>query len=199
MASRKHLWNDAGTLKLKKKFSDALKQCVGESEELISSILKAWDNFSVAYTKCLRVFQSKGIDQSLIADQYVKYVDLLKSLGGLSNREYVREKVLPVALSVGVVTVEGESRAAVIPPWNPLRLRSIAQQHRDVINAIKSLLDRKNVVDSTYIELMKTQYETPSLPQMAITFNVEERSYKGSPQLHFPVQHSCWYSLMSNN
>lgn len=116
------------------------------SAEIASALGAAFDRFLAAYTAAIVGFAADGPGAEANLTQVTAYAQLLDAVVSLAKGDRNRELLLRPLLHIGIVTVEGGAPAAVVAPWNPLRLAAMWRKARLVADLAERLLDAREAL-----------------------------------------------------
>jgi S-DNA-T family DNA segregation ATPase FtsK/SpoIIIE len=152
----------------------ALERCghrVKDSE--IEALSNAWSAFESQYRQAIQDYRSQGVDASSLLEQARAYATLLQQLEPHSRDDLIRRELLAPLLRLGVVMVEDEPSAAIITPWNPMRLAAIATKSRSVGNLFKHLLESDTIEvgdERLFFQELAQEIRHPFYPEIAVGY-----------------------------
>lgn len=134
---------------LAKVFLNNLKQVINDkilSDNSPEVINIAWKKFEDIYQKAISAWISpEGISSPYLIQQCDAYKELLQTLLKYAHGDTNRVKLIQPVLELGCVKVERGKPAAIVVPWHPLRLASIAIKVRQISGLMKYILSSKDV------------------------------------------------------
>src|SRR5208283_4178940 len=104
-----------------------------------------------------------------IRSQYEAYGRLIDALTINAKGDRNRELLLKPLLALGVIPVYGAAPAAIVAPWNPLRMQAMASKCERVAGLVRHLLKAPNVLfgdASLYFKEMREELEHPYFPEV---------------------------------
>lgn len=105
-----------------------------------------FDAFARAYSEAIKGFDEAGLAHPCLVSQAQAYGNLLDTLCCLAKGDRCRDLLLKPVIQVGVVSVLGGHRpAAIVTPWNPLRLAATALKAKRIADLIEHLLTAKDI------------------------------------------------------
>jgi DNA segregation ATPase FtsK/SpoIIIE, S-DNA-T family len=179
---------------LEGKWRESLDRCQQRmDEEEFTGIAEAWDAFQSKYTAAIADFESAGIASDSLLDQARDYAVLLERLEARAGDDIIRRELLDPLLRLGVIRVEDDPAAAIVAPWNPMRMVSIAVKSRSVGRLFQHMLgsDEIEVGDERlFFEELCKEARHPYYPEIAVGYS------KGDPTLLVVSETLDDYSLM---
>ena len=130
-----------------------------------------FDEFANFYRTALQTFLKVSVAALEIRSQYLAYGQLLEAVTFEAKGDRNRELLLKPLLALGVMPVYGGTPAAIVAPWNPLRLQAIACKAERMASLIRHLLTAKNVLfgDATlYFKEVRDELEHPYFPEVVL-------------------------------
>ncbi len=98
--------------------------------------------FAKAYTAAIGGDSQKtGVAAEEIQDQYIAYGRLLEAVTLKAKGDRLRDMLLKPLLAIGIVPVVGAAPAAIVAPWNPLRMRAMCAKAERLAALVRHLLD----------------------------------------------------------
>lgn len=143
----------------------------------IESIRNAWSAFDAQYRQALEHYRTQGVGAPTLLEQARAYSVLLQQLEPHSRDDLIRRELLAPLLRLGVVMVGDEPAAAIITPWNPMRLAAIAIKARAVGNLFKHMLesDRIEVGDERmFFQELAQEISHPYYPEIAVGYSATD-------------------------
>lgn len=165
---------------LSKTFPKALKDAVTEqllTEDQAKEIKLAWQEFETAYEKAMQNFTKIGVKSEDLLTQTDAYNRLLLSLLKNATGDKNRSTLLAPVLRIGCVRVTGGKPAAIVTPWHPLRLATIAVKTRQVAGLIKHILKPEPVDfgdQKLFFADLREELKHPYYPEICVAYSGEE-------------------------
>lgn len=164
-------------LDLAKTFPKKIKKAVEEnrlSSEAAEQINNLWHKFTAIYQEALKTWLSEaGISSKYFLEQGQAYQELLEKLLNNARGDRNRIELYQPLLNLGCIRVERGNPAAIIAPWHPLRLASIAIKARQISGLLKYILSTEQVEfgDSRlFFSDLTTELAHPYYPEVAIGY-----------------------------
>ena len=133
-----------------------------------AKVLNAMENFVQSYTKAIRDWideDGKGIASPYFLEQADDYEKLLSALYENADNDVCRERLWSLVLRIGVANIGGGEQAAIITPWQPLRmaelhikLLQVSQLFSDVIKNIPEYVYRADIYYSQRLQEFRSAY-----------------------------------------
>ncbi len=136
---------------LDKTLPTKLKQAVSEgrlSQEASQTILTVWKEFTETYTQAIASFldpESDGIASPYLLYQCEAYRKLLTAILTHAKGDRNRLDFYQPVLHLGCARVARGKPAAIIAPWHPLRLATLAIKARQIAGLIKYITSNSEV------------------------------------------------------
>lgn len=108
-------------------------------------LIEAWGRFRASYENAVAEGFAEGVSSPACLELESTYSHLLESLIHHAPGDGNRKHLWAPLLQLGVVPVDGTPPAAIVAPWNPLRLFGMAVKTRQVCGLINHLLTAKTV------------------------------------------------------
>lgn len=127
--------------------------------------------FTNAYRAALQTFLKASVAAPEIRTQYVAYGQLLEAVSFEAKGDRNHELLLKPLLALGVVPVNGGAPAAIVAPWNPLRLQAMACKANRMASLIRHLLTAPNVLfgdANLYFKEIRDELEHPYFPEVVL-------------------------------
>lgn len=161
---------------LEKKFKQDLASAIDGgriSVEGGGAVSKAWDAFATSYKAALEGWRNQGLSGDLIFQQAEDYRLLLDSLRKFAPGDRNRQSLWQTIASIGVAFVNGGAPTAIITPWHPLRLVSMAIKARSVGGLYQHVLrsEEVNFGDSRlFFSDLVSELEHPWYPEVTVGY-----------------------------
>jgi len=142
----------------------------GAMAERLEALFREFTN---AYRAALQTFLAASVAASEIRTQYETYGQLIEVLSFEAKGDRNRELLLKPLLALGVVPVNGGAPAAIVAPWNPLRLQAIACKANRMASLVRHLLTAPNVLfgdANLYFKEVRDELEHPYFPEVALAW-----------------------------
>lgn len=130
-----------------------------------------FDQFVNAYKATLQSFLTASVAAPETRTQYLSYGQLLEAVNFEAKGDRSRELLLKPLLALGVVPVYGGAPAAIVAPWNPLRLQAMACKANRMASLVRHLLKAPNVLfgdANLYFKEIRDELEHPYFPEVAL-------------------------------
>jgi len=141
------------------------------TEALANELQGLFGTFSKAYTAAIEIFPKTGVAADEINDQYTAYGRLIEAVTLKAKGDRLRDMLLKPLLAIGVVPVVGAAPAAIVAPWNPLRMRAMAAKAERLTALVHYLLEAPSILfgdPALYFKAMKDELQHPYYPELAI-------------------------------
>ena len=147
---------DCGSLMPKlQKAPDAEKDFLAGLKAAISSgrlsptdgeaLSAAWKTFADLYRAAILSWRTEGLSSPLLLEQAHAYGQLTKTLAEIAPGDRNRQSLWQPVASLGCTEIKGGAAAAIISPWNPLRLAAMAIKARSVAGLFVHVLNAEEV------------------------------------------------------
>lgn len=131
-------------------FRDALKEA--RTDGLVSTvgaerIANAFERFAEHYSAAVRAWinpNGQGIAHSAFQSQAEAYGDLIGTLAEYADNDVCHERLWASVLRLGVANVGGGTQAAIVTPWQPLRLAELHVKARQTGELLTAALDAED-------------------------------------------------------
>ncbi len=127
--------------------------------------------FQSAYAAAVRGFWEEGLAHQSVGVQLTAYTALLDALCRRAKGDRNRDLLLRPLLEVGTVIIEGGPPAAVVAPWNPLRLVAMQRKAYRVAGLAQHLLTADEVFfgdTRLYFKDLDRELTHPFYPELVI-------------------------------
>lgn len=168
---------------LDKLLSAKLKQAVAEgrlSEEGSDAITAAWRTFSETFRSAIAGFTSaegQGIANPELLQQCEAYETLLKTILTQVKGDLNRIDLYQPILRLGCIRIERGKPAAIIAPWHPLRLASIAIKARQLAGLLRYIISTPevNFGDSRlFFADLRNELDHPYYPEVCVGYQGQQ-------------------------
>ncbi|PTB30630.1 DNA translocase FtsK [Paraburkholderia caribensis] len=139
--------------------------------ELAAELRLLFKEFVESYTAAIETFRKVGVSASEIRAQYEKYGKLIDAVTTKARGDRLRDMLLKPLLAIGVVPVVGAAPAAIIAPWNPLRMMATAAKANRLADLLDHLLKAPAVLfgdPALYFKEMKDELQHAYYPELAL-------------------------------
>ena len=139
--------------------------------ELADTIKQHFQTFADSYSAAVATFPQQGVLCPDVSKQFEAYGALLDIICRLAKGDRNRELLLKPLLSIGVVPVLGGSPAAIVAPWNPLRMQAMAAKATRLCGLVKHLLTTKNVLfgdAKLFFKELRDEQQHPYYPELVL-------------------------------
>lgn len=140
----------------------------GATAERLDALFR---EFAEAYQAAIEKLRKAGAVTSEVRAQYERYGRLIEMVSLEAKGDRNRELLLRPLLALGVVAVNGEAPAAIVAPWNPLRMQAIACKTARVAGLIRHLLKAPNILfgdAGIYFKEVRDELEHPYFPEIVL-------------------------------
>jgi S-DNA-T family DNA segregation ATPase FtsK/SpoIIIE len=130
-----------------------------------------FDTFAKNYIAAVSNFPKQGVLCPDIETQFDSFGSLLDVICRHAKGDRNRELLLKPILSIGVVPVRGGVAAAIVAPWNPLRMRAMAVKARRFAGLVKHLLTTENVLfgdAKLFFKELREAEQHPHYPEIVL-------------------------------
>ena len=153
------------------------------SQEDIDAIKQAWIIFAEIYSRAIQAFAgSDGIASDDLLKQADTYHNLLQTLQNHASGDKNRADLWHPILGIGTVRILGRKPAAIIAPWHPLRLLSIAVKARQIAHFVQYLVENPQVEfgdDRLFFFHLKNDMTHPYYPEVTVGFQGQQPKLLG--------------------
>ncbi len=163
-----------------KLFTNAIKDATKSgkiSEEGSAAILTAWKRFAERYSTAIAAWRDGGVSNPAMLEQSDRYGELLAILAEEAQGDLNRREIWQPVLAIGCVAVTGGPPSAIIAPWHPMRLATMAVKCRAVTGLARHLLvtDEVNFGDPRlFFADLRAELAHPYYPEVAVGYNGSE-------------------------
>lgn len=158
-------------------FNAKLQEAVKDGRVAQVGLLKireAWNKFAEAYRRAIENFAgNEGIASESLLQQADEYNTLLTTLRKYAPGDQNRVDLWHPILGIGIVRVLGGRSTAIIAPWHPLRLFSLAVKARQFAHFARYIIKNPDVDfgdDRLFFFHLRNDMEHPYYPEVAIGF-----------------------------
>lgn len=143
----------------------------------VAAITQTWAAFAEKYELALKAWRTQGAASDLLLEQADAYGLLLQALRRHAGSDLNRMNLWEPVLALGCAAITGGPAAAIIAPWHPLRLASIAIKARGVAGLTRHILSAEevNFGDSRlFFADICAELQHPFYPEVAIGYEGTE-------------------------
>jgi DNA segregation ATPase FtsK/SpoIIIE, S-DNA-T family len=164
---------------LDKILSVKLKQAVADcrlSKDAADAITNAWEPFAERYKAAITSFtnvEGQGIANPELLHQCEAYENLLKTVLTHAKGDLNRIDFYQPILQLGSIRVERGKPAAIIAPWHPLRLASMAVKARQLAGLLRYVISAAevNFGDSRlFFADLRNELDHPYHPEVCVGY-----------------------------
>lgn len=137
------------------------------------AIRAAFDRFAASYERAISAWWASGVAAPELLTQAGDYADLLEVLQPACRNDRNRHDLLRPILDIGIAHVSGAVPAAIVPPWQPLRLAAVAAKARSVTGLLQHVLsaDELNFGDDRlFFSDLRSHLQHPYYPEVAVGY-----------------------------
>jgi S-DNA-T family DNA segregation ATPase FtsK/SpoIIIE len=141
------------------------------SKALADELREGFSAFAESYALAILGFPKASVATEAIHDQYEKYGRLIEDVSTKARGDRLRDALLKPLLAIGVVPVTGAAPAAIVAPWNPLRMRAMAAKAERLKELLDRLLKAPSILfgdPALYFKEMKDELQHPYYPELAL-------------------------------
>lgn len=156
----------------------------------VDRITEAAKSFADAYSSAIRAWadpQGAGLAASAFMDQAERFSDLLKVLAEHADNDLCHEKLWALVLRIGVANVGGGTRAAIVAPWQPLRLAELHVKARQAGELLTSALDaaEEDIKNSDlFFAQRRSEIVNSYYPDVCVSFDGDDVALLAASQTH---------------
>jgi len=147
------------------------------TESTATSVAELFTNFQTAYGAAIRAVAEVGLSSPLLEKQAEAYADLIEGICAQAPGDRNRSLLLRPLLALGTVPVRGGHLTAIVAPWHPLRLASLARKARRFSGVVRQLLSpTTTAIGDTRLFFRDKQEELahPFSPEVTLVFQREQ-------------------------
>jgi len=168
---------------LDKTLPTKLKQAIKDSrlsQEAADAVATAWKAFAERYKAAIASFtsaQGQGIANPELLHQCKAYETLLKTVLTHVKGDLNRIDFCQPILRLGCIRVERGKAAAVIAPWHPLRLASLAVKARQLAGLLRYIISTPevNFGDSRlFFADLRNELDHPYYPEVCVGYQGQQ-------------------------
>lgn len=159
-----------------KSFPKMLKESVASGRMTPAAALavgEAWQAFADSYGLALQVWRDEGVAAGALLQQAERYGALLRVLAKHAGGDIGRRDLWEPVLALGCVAITGAAPSAIITPWHPLRMASIAVKMRSLGGLVVHLLEAAevNFGDSRlFFADLRSELAHPYYPEITVGY-----------------------------
>jgi S-DNA-T family DNA segregation ATPase FtsK/SpoIIIE len=139
-------------------------------------------SFEDAYSSAIDAIFAGTADYTAVSQQAAQYQELLERICADVSAESARTQLLKTLLRVGMTHIKSNEPGgdcAVVCPWNPVRMESLAARESRFHSMLTKLLaeDRAAFSDLTgnlFFDEAKRDLETPGLPEVGLLWHGDD-------------------------
>ncbi|MCM1981999.1 FtsK/SpoIIIE domain-containing protein [Lyngbya confervoides] len=167
---------------LDKALPKKLKQAVADgrlSQDAEAEITIAWETFAEKYRAAIASFtnEGQGIASPDLLYQCEAYENLLKTVLNHVKGDLNRIDFYQPILRLGCIRVERGKPAAIIAPWHPLRLASLAVKVRQLAGLLRYIISTSevNFGDSRlFFADLRNELDHPYYPEVCVGYRGQQ-------------------------
>lgn len=179
-------------LNIDKEIKKSLEKCEASYPGSTASFETAWETFRQVYADTITALAKNDSAYKLASQTYAAYEVVLKSLNSLPKSKTERKTFYSLVVSVGVfsfVDRKGNS-FAIVPPWHPLRLKSLFDIQKFQGTFLRRLLSGK---DSNLIQEEDYQFQRITRDEFELldpkVVAIPEKNFAAGTE--FSTEYSC--------
>lgn len=141
------------------------------NEAVAAELRQLFAEFASSYVAAVETFVKVGVAATEIHEQYEKYGKLIDAVTTKARGDRLRDSLLKPLLAIGVVPVVGAAPAAIVAPWNPLRMMAMAVKADRFARLLKHLLKAPAILfgdPALYFKELKDELVHPYFPELAL-------------------------------
>jgi len=134
-------------------------------------IEKYFEKFISDYSEAIAGFAESGVASPKLLDQVRSLTELLDLLCREAKGDRNRSWLLRPLLEIGTVQVHGGNIAAIVAPWQPMRLAAMAIKAKQVSALVRYLLATDDVIfgdPRLFFRELQTELEHPYYPEVVL-------------------------------
>jgi len=138
------------------------------------AIRAAFDRFATSYERAISAWWATGVAAADLVAQAEDYASLLEALQAACRNDRNRHDLLRPILDIGIAHVSGAVPAAIVPPWQPLRLAAIAAKARSVAGLLQHVLSADDLNfgdDRLFFSDLRSHLRHPYYPEVAVGYS----------------------------
>jgi len=144
------------------------------SQEGQEKLKEDWHTFAEVYTEAINHFSRiEGLASESLLQQAYAYDTLLSTLKEYALGDQNRVDLWHPILEIGTVRILGGKPTAIIAPWHPLRLFSLAIKARQFAHFVRYIIENAEVDfgdDRLFFFHLKNDMTHPYYPEVAVGF-----------------------------
>ena len=141
------------------------------TDALAAELRVLFEDFVQSYKGAIQEFPKASVASIAIKDQYTKYGRLIEAVTIKARGDRLRDLLLKPLLAIGVAPVTGVAPAAIVAPWNPLRMRAMVAKAERLRRLLDTLLTAPSILfgdPALYFKEMKEELQHPYYPELAL-------------------------------
>ncbi|MBD1915010.1 MULTISPECIES: FtsK/SpoIIIE domain-containing protein [Cyanophyceae] len=167
---------------LDKTLPEKLEQAVADgrlSKDAAETITVAWKTFAERYRTAIASFndEGQGIASPDLLHQCEAYGNLLQIVLNHAKGDLNRIDIYQPILRLGCIRVERGNPAAIIAPWHPMRLASLAVKARQLSGLLRYIISTPevNFGDSRlFFADLRNEIEHPYYPEVCVGYQGQQ-------------------------
>lgn len=136
-----------------------------------AELRQLFEGFAASYTQAIQEFPKASVASAAIKEQYTRYGALIDAVTNKARGDRLRDLLLRPLLAIGVAPVLGAAPAAIVAPWNPLRMRAMVSKAERLRSLLDTLLKAPSVSfgdPALFFKEMKEELLHPYFPELAL-------------------------------
>lgn len=141
------------------------------STEVAKKIETLFAHFTKDYAEAVTGFSERGLASPKLLDQVRSLAALLDLVCREAKGDRNRTWLLRPLLEIGTVQVRGGNIAAIVAPWQPMRLAAMAVKARQVSALVRYLLTTEDVIfgdPRLFFRELQAELEHPYYPEVVL-------------------------------
>jgi len=139
--------------------------------ETARKIEKLFEKFLLDYSEAISGFAERGLASPKLLEQVRSLTELFDLLCREAKGDRNRSWLLRPLLEIGTVQVRGGNIAAIVSPWQPMRLAALAVKARQVSALVRYLLTTDDVIfgdPRLFFRELQTELDHPYYPEVVL-------------------------------
>jgi len=141
------------------------------TEPVAIELRQLFNEWGESYAAAIEAFPKASVATTAIEDQYTKYGRLVEAVTTKARGDRLRDLLLKPLLAIGIVPVVGAAPAAIVAPWNPLRMQAMVAKAQRLRALLDHLLTAPSILfgdPALYFKEMKDELQHPYYPELAL-------------------------------